>query len=104
MDQSAFKALADPSRRRILSLLRKRSMTAGELAGQFDLAKSTLSGHFNVLKDAGLVQEERRGNSIVYHLNLSVAEELLASVMGLLGTGQPEKHPGENNNEDKLAQ
>lgn len=65
-------------------------MTAGELAGHFDLAKSTLSGHFNVLKDAGLIQEERQGNSIVYHLNLSVVEELLAAVFGLLGTGRPE--------------
>ena len=78
-------------------------MTAGELADQFDLAKSTLSGHFNVLKDAGLVQEERRGNSIVYHLNLSVAEELLAAVMDLLGTGRPDEHPGEDRVEDKLA-
>jgi ArsR family transcriptional regulator, arsenate/arsenite/antimonite-responsive transcriptional repressor len=104
MEQSAFKALADPSRRRILSLLRKQSMTAGELADQFNLAKSTLSGHFNVLKDAGLVQEERRGNTIIYHLNLSVAEELLAAVMDLLGTDRTKKNPGEDKIEDKLAQ
>ncbi len=78
-------------------------MTAGELADQFDLAKSTLSGHFSVLKGAGLVQEERRGNSIVYHLNLSVAEELLAAVMDLLGTGRPDEPPGEDKGEDKLA-
>jgi ArsR family transcriptional regulator len=86
MNQSAFKALADPTRRRILSLLRKRSMTAGEIADRFNLSKSTLSGHFNVLKAANLIQEERHGNSIVYSLNLSVVEELLVAVMDLLGT------------------
>ena len=88
MHNSVFKALADPSRRRILRLLRQRAMTAGEIAAQFPLAKSTLSGHFNVLKAAGLIQEERRGSSIVYSLNLSVVEEALAAIMDLLGTGE----------------
>jgi DNA-binding transcriptional ArsR family regulator len=60
-------------------------MTAGEIADRFDISKSTLSGHFNVLKAAGLIQEERRGNSIVYSLNLSVIEELIAAIMDLLG-------------------
>ena len=62
-------------------------MTAGEIAVQFSLAKSTLSGHFNVLKAADLIKEERRGTSIVYSLNLSVVEETLAAMMGLLQTG-----------------
>lgn len=61
-------------------------MTAGEIADRFNLSKSTLSGHFNVLKAANLIQEERHGNSIVYSLNLSVVEELLVAVMDLLGT------------------
>ena len=49
-----YKALSDPTRRRILELLRRRDMTAGELADHFDLAKPTLSGHFAVLKEAGV--------------------------------------------------
>lgn len=88
MSESVFRALADSSRRQILKLLRKRSMTAGEIAEHFPLAKSTLSGHFSVLKAANLIQEERRGTSIVYSLNLSVVEETLATVIDLLGSGR----------------
>jgi DNA-binding transcriptional ArsR family regulator len=84
MTESAYKALADATRRRILKLLGERPMTAGEIADKFDLAKSTLSGHFAVLKAADLIQEERRGATIVYSLNLSVVEETLAAVMDLL--------------------
>lgn len=58
-------------------------MTAGEIAEKFNLAKSTLSGHFTMLKAAELIQEERRGATIVYSLNLSVVEETLAAVMDL---------------------
>ena len=76
-----YKALADPTRRRILQLLREREMTAGELAGHFDLAKPTLSGHFAVLREAGLVAPEKSGTSITYRLNVSVLEE---AVMGLM--------------------
>jgi ArsR family transcriptional regulator, arsenate/arsenite/antimonite-responsive transcriptional repressor len=104
MNQSAFKAIADPNRRRILALLRQRTMTAGEIADHFNLAKSTLSGHFNILKTAGLIEEERRGNSIVYSLNLSVVEELMVAMMDLLGTDKTKQNrPGEDNGENKLA-
>jgi len=89
-----FKAISDATRRRILSLLRKRSMTAGEIAAHFDLAKSTLSGHFNVLKNAGLIQEEKRGNQIFYSLNMSVVEDLLTLVTGIFGKGKKEKADG----------
>ncbi len=85
MKNSAYRALADPTRRRILQLLRERDMTAGEIAEHFDLAKPTLSGHFNVLRDAGLVTSERRGRTIVYSLNVSVMEETLMALMELLG-------------------
>ena len=84
MTESAYKALADATRRRILKLLGGGPMTAGEIADKFKLAKSTLSGHFAVLKAADLIQEERRGATIVYSLNLSVVEETLAAVMDLL--------------------
>ena len=81
-----FRALGDPTRREILGLLKKRDMTAGELAERFPLAKSTLSGHFNVLKQAGLIVSERNGTTIVYSLNLSAFEEALGVVMELLQT------------------
>lgn len=86
-----FRALSDPTRREILRLLRGRDMTAGEIADRFSLAKSTLSGHFNVLKHAGLIVSERSGTSIVYSLNLAAYEEALAGMMSLLGVGRKEK-------------
>jgi len=85
MSADVFGALADPTRRAILKLLRSRDMTAGELAERFPLAKSTLSGHFNVLKEAGLVVTERQGTTIVYSANVSALEEAIGAVMGLLG-------------------
>jgi ArsR family transcriptional regulator len=86
-----FRALSDPTRREILRLLRARDMTAGDIAEHFPLAKSTLSGHFNVLKHAGLVVPERSGTSIVYSLNLAAYEETIAGVMSLLHVGRKEK-------------
>jgi DNA-binding transcriptional ArsR family regulator len=85
---AAFQALSDPTRREILRLLRKREMTAGELAERFSLAPSTLSGHFNVLKNAGLIVAERSGTSITYSLNISVVEETVAAVMDLFDVGK----------------
>jgi DNA-binding transcriptional ArsR family regulator len=86
-----FQALSDPTRREILRLLRARDLTAGELAEQFPLAKSTLSGHFNVLKHAGLIVAEKNGTTIVYSLNVSAAEETLTAVFDLFGVGKPSK-------------
>jgi ArsR family transcriptional regulator, arsenate/arsenite/antimonite-responsive transcriptional repressor len=80
-----YEALAHPTRRRILSLLRERDMTAGELADHFQIAKPTLSGHFRVLKQAGLIQGDRNGTSITYHLNVSLLEEALGALLDLLG-------------------
>lgn len=76
-----YRALADPTRRRILALLRERDMTAGELAAQFDLAWPTISGHFRVLKDADLIQADRHGTSIIYHLNVGLLEEAMRALM-----------------------
>jgi len=78
-----FRALNDPTRREILRLLRSRDMAAGEIAERFPLAKSTLSGHFNVLKHAGLLVSERAGTSIVYSLNVSALEEAIGAVLSL---------------------
>ena len=73
----AFNALADPSRRRILELLSGGEMTAGDIAANFDMAKPSVSHHLNILKAAGLVSDERRGQNIVYCLNLTVFQELV---------------------------
>ena len=73
----AFKALADPSRRRILELLSDGEMTAGDIAANFDMAKPSVSHHLYILKAAGLVSDERRGQNIVYCLNLTVFQELV---------------------------
>lgn len=89
-----FRALADPTRRDILRLLRGGDLTAGQLAERFPLAKSTLSGHFAILKQAGLIVQERRGTTIVYSLSVAAAEELLAAVMGLLGIGEGTERAG----------
>ena len=79
-----FHALSDPTRREILRILREGDQTAGELALRFPLAKSTLSGHFNVLKAANLVVTERRGTTIVYSVNVSAFEEAMGVVLDLL--------------------
>lgn len=72
-----FKALADSTRRGVLELLRRGPMSAGELADQFNVSKPTMSAHFAVLREAGLVVSERRGQSVVYELQLSVLEDAL---------------------------
>jgi ArsR family transcriptional regulator len=86
-----FQALSDPTRREILRLLRNGDMTAGEIADQFALAKSTLSGHFSVLKHAGLIVAEKNGAKIVYSLNVSVVEQAMTAMLDLLDVG---KHSG----------
>ena len=86
-----FEALAHPVRREVLKLLRKRAMSAGELAEHFTIAKPTLSGHFAVLKTAELVTTERQGTTIMYQLNTSVMEDALAAFMALAGTKGKER-------------
>jgi DNA-binding transcriptional ArsR family regulator len=88
-----FRALSDPTRRRILKLLRTGDLSAGEIADRFPLAKSTLSGHFNVLKHAGLIVAERKATTIVYSLNVSVFEQTLEAVMEMFHTGEDGKGP-----------
>ncbi len=90
-----FKALADPTRREILRELRGGERTAGELAELFPLTKSTLSGHFAVLKAADLVQTEKRGTTVLYRLNTTVFQDVLTGLLGLFG--EPDTHlKGEN--------
>jgi len=81
---AAFKALADPTRRSILAMLRKGEKTAGELAEAFDMTKPSMSHHFAVLKEAGLITSRRESQTIWYALNTSVVEEVMGWAMELL--------------------
>jgi ArsR family transcriptional regulator, arsenate/arsenite/antimonite-responsive transcriptional repressor len=87
----AFKALADPTRRQILQLLRRGEMTAGELAEHFDMTKPSMSHHFAVLKQADLIEARRERQQIYYSLNTTVAEDLLAIVWDLFSNRRPKE-------------
>ncbi len=88
LNNNAFKALAHPIRRDILKRLRKGPLSAGALAENYDISKPSLSTHFSVLKEARLVQQDRKGNHIFYRLNATVADEVLAGLMDMLGTNK----------------
>jgi len=90
-----YKALAHPVRREILRILRDKPLSAGDIADQFDLAKPTLSGHFTILKEAGLITVSRKATTLTYRLNISVLEEALAGFLGTLKVGS-ENIEGEN--------
>ncbi|AFV03721.1 MULTISPECIES: autorepressor SdpR family transcription factor [unclassified Dehalobacter] len=78
-----FKALADPTRREMIRFLKERNMTAGEIADQFKISKPSISHHLNILKQAGLVTDERKGQTIVYALDTSVFEEVMRMMFDL---------------------
>ncbi|MBU1540068.1 MAG: autorepressor SdpR family transcription factor [Alphaproteobacteria bacterium] len=82
-----FKALADPTRRRVLELLRQRPMTAGELSEQFAVSRPTMSAHFNVLREADLIDAHKQGTTITYRLKLSVLEDALLGFSQTFGIG-----------------
>ncbi len=86
-----YRALSDPTRRQILKLLREKDLTAGEIAEHFTMTKPSLSKHFNILRSAGLIQGEKSGVTITYHLNVSVLEEAIMALMEIF------KLKGENN-------
>lgn len=114
MFSDVYKALADPTRRRVLQLLRERDMSAGELAEQFDSAWPTLSRHFAILREADLIEGEKRGASIIYSLNVSVLEETLLGMMEMFQidrgdrdaeqsvSGDQEREEGKNGREDAI--
>ena len=83
--QSTMRALSDPTRREILNLLKKDSMSAGDIAGHFDMSVPAVSKHLSILKDAGLIRDHREGKYIYYELNASVLEEVLIWIEGLRG-------------------
>ena len=83
--QETFKALSDPTRREILRLLRDGAKTAGEICAHFDMTGATVSHHLSVLREAGLISDDRRGKYIYYELNLSVLDEIAGWIAGLKG-------------------
>ena len=90
MAGEGFKALSDPTRRRILELLRDGDKTAGELAEHFDISNPSLSPHLAPLRSAGLVSDERHGQNIVYSLNTTVMQDLIGWFMGFVSLNQDE--------------
>lgn len=90
--QETMRALADPTRRGILELLRDGELTAGEISERFPMSNAAVSKHLAVLKEAGLVRDIRRGKYIFYELNTSVLEDVLVFVSSLgLGRGEESK-------------
>jgi DNA-binding transcriptional ArsR family regulator len=90
---ATFKALADPTRREILRLLAGRDMSAGEIAAGFAMSKPSISHHLGVLRQASLVIDERRGQSIIYSLNTTVFQDVLSWMAGV-AAGKSPGRPG----------
>ena len=92
-----LKAISDPVRRKIIEMLRKEKMTAGDIANKFNLTNSTVSYHLSYLKKADLIKEEKYKKYIYYKLNTSVFEEILVWIYQF---GKDDEK-GVNNNEEK---
>jgi len=82
---TVFKALSDPTRREVLAILKDGPKSAGEISEKFDVSRPTMSAHFAVLREAGLVQSEKQGKAVIYQLQMSVLEDALFGFAGLLG-------------------
>lgn len=88
--QETFKALSDGTRRDILGLLKHGALTAGEIGSHFQMTGATISHHLAVLREAGLISDEKQGKYIYYELNMSVLDEITGWV-ALLKGGEDEK-------------
>lgn len=83
--QQTLKALADPTRREILNLLKNGKLSAGEITDHFDITAAAISRHLSVLKEADLIEDTREGKYIFYELNASVLEEIMLWITDLKG-------------------
>jgi len=83
-----WKALADPTRRKILSLLKDKDMNAGEIANEFNMTKPSISNHLNILKQADLVDAEKVGQNVNYSLKISVLQDVLKLISDLSSRGK----------------
>ncbi len=97
--QKVLQSLSDPTRRDILNLLKKGSLSAGEIAQNFDISAAAISRHLSVLKDAQLITDRREGKFIFYELNASILEEMILWVNNLMGESD-EKHKRKNGEDD----
>ena len=85
VSDKVFKALSDANRRKIIDLLKKKEMTAGEIAQHFNISKPTISEHLKTLRNADLIQSEKNGQFITYFLNTSVLEDFLSHMINIFG-------------------
>ena len=83
--QNTLKALADPTRREILNMLKKKDLNAGEISAAFDITDAAVSRHLSILKEADLIHDRRDGKFIIYELNVSVLEEVMLWMKDLQG-------------------
>ena len=83
-----WKALADPTRRKILELLKTRDMNAGEIAEEFNMTKPSISNHLSILKQADLVEAEKQGQNVIYSLKTSVLEDIMNMISNLTNRGE----------------
>lgn len=85
-----FKALSDPTRRKILELLQSQSLNAGEIAEYFQITKPSISHHLAILKNSGLIIDERQGQNIVYSIDMTVFQEMMKWFMNFVDKGDRE--------------
>lgn len=83
--QQTTKAIADPTRREILALLKNGRMTAGDIVSRFNMTGASISKHLSILKEADLVRDERDGKFIYYELNTSLLEDVMCWIAELKG-------------------
>lgn len=88
----SFKALSDPTRRDILKLLSKGDMTASEIVQHFDMSQPSISKHLEILKQAELVTAEKRGQFVIYSINLSVLQSVLGGFLQIFDRGHGEEN------------
>ena len=86
----AFKALSDKTRRKILNNLKDKDLSAGEIAEDFDISKPSISHHLDVLKNAGLVLSEKKGQHVIYSLNTTVFQDVVSWFLEFKGGGLDE--------------
>ena len=89
--QNTLRALADPTRREILSLLKERTMSAGEISDRFNISFAAISRHLSILKEADLIRDERDGKFIYYTINTSVLEDIIFWITDLKGENSDDK-------------
>lgn len=83
----ALKALSDPTRRKILELLQEKPLNAGEIADYFQITKPSISHHLSILKNSGLIIDERQGQNIVYSIDMTVFQDMMKWFMNFMDMG-----------------